>query len=160
MKYDEAKDIIGAMCAVQKDKTKMWYVKMPHFEQLGDTSLGAPELYHLEDNGSDLNEYMLEPTDPVVCLPDQDDPHYWFKRRGTDECKYGGPGSTMNFWAQSSYIDRLTLRVKMHSTAAFLSMPNRNGVITGGKSIRGFSDNTVRGYPLWLPLSTRQVSDV
>ena len=48
----------------------------------------------------------------------------------------------------------------MHSTAAFLSMPNRNGTITGGKSIRGFNDNTVRGYPLWLPPSTRQVSDV
>ena len=66
----------------------------------------------------------------------------------------------MNFCAQSSYVDRLTLGVKMHSTAAFLSMPNRNGVITGGKSTRGFNDRTIRGYPLWLPLSTRQVSDV
>ena len=34
MKYDEAKDIIGGVCAVQQeDKTKVWY--MPHFEQLG-----------------------------------------------------------------------------------------------------------------------------
>ena len=39
-------------------------------------------------------------------------------------------------------------------------MPNKSGVVTGGKSIRGFNDNTVRGYSLWLPLSTRQVSDV
>ena len=22
---------------------------------------------------------MLEPTDPAVCLPDQDDPDYWVK---------------------------------------------------------------------------------
>ena len=48
----------------------------------------------------------------------------------------------------------------MHSTAAFLSMPNKDGLITGGKSTRGFNDNTLRGYSLWLPLSTRQVSDV
>ena len=43
---------------------------MPQFDQLGDTSLVAPELCHLEESESDLNEYMLEPTDPVVCLPD------------------------------------------------------------------------------------------
>ena len=95
-----------------------------------------------------------ELTDPVVCLPDQDDPCYWSKRRSADECKHGGPGSTMNFWAKSSYIDQLTLGVKMRSTAAFLSMPDKSGVVTGGKSIRGFNDNTVRGYSLWLPLST------
>ena len=71
-----------------------------------------------------------------------------------DECKCGGPGLTMNFWAQSSFIDRLTLGVKMHSTAAFLSMPNKDGFITGGKSSRGLNDNALRGYSLWLPLST------
>ena len=96
-----AKEIIGAMCAVQEDKTKLWYVKMPHFEQLGDTSLVAPELYLLDESESDLNDYMLEPTDPVVCLPDQDNPDYWAKRRGADECEYGGPGSTINFSANS-----------------------------------------------------------
>ena len=110
---------------VQEDKTKLWYAKMPPLDQLGDTSLVAPELRHLEESESDMNEYMLEPTDPVVCLPDQDDPDYWVERRSADECKYVGPGSTMNFWAQSSFIDRITLGVKMHSTAAFLSMPQR-----------------------------------
>ena len=50
--------------------------------------------------------------------------------------------------------------VKMHSTAAFLSMPNKDGVILGGKTIRGFNENTMRGYPLRLPLTTRQVTDV
>ena len=29
MKYDEAKEILGASCAVQDDKSKVWYVKMP-----------------------------------------------------------------------------------------------------------------------------------
>ena len=56
MKYDEAKVIIGATCALQEDKTKLWYVKMPHFEQLGDTSLVAPELCLLDESESDLNE--------------------------------------------------------------------------------------------------------
>ena len=66
----------------------------------------------------------------------------------------------MNFWELSSFADRLTLGVKMYSTAAFLSMPNKDGIVMGGKTSRGFNDNTVRGYSLWLPLTTRQVSDV
>ena len=50
-----------------------WYVKMPGFIQLGDTSLVSPELHLLGEDESDLNEYMLDPTDPVECLPDQDE---------------------------------------------------------------------------------------
>ena len=73
MQHDEAKNIPGAMCAVQEDKTKLWYVKMPQFDQLGDTSLVASELCLLDESKSDLN--------PVVCLPDQDDPDYWLQRR-------------------------------------------------------------------------------
>ena len=48
----------------------------------------------------------------------------------------------------------------MHSTAAFLSMPNEDGIIMGGKTARGFNENTMRGYPLWLPLTTLQVTDI
>ena len=107
MQYEEATDILGATCAVQEDKAKVWYVKI---------------------------------------LPDQDDPTYWFLKRGAHECKYGGPASTMNFWELSSFTDRLTLGVKMHSTAAFLSVPNKDGIIMGGRSTRGFNDKTVRGY--------------
>ena len=77
MRYEEAKDILGATCAVQDDKSKVWYVKMPAFQQLGDTSLVSPELHLLGEDESDLNEYMLDPTEPVECLPDQDDPEYW-----------------------------------------------------------------------------------
>ena len=121
---------------------------------------GFTELFHLLDNGQGPHEHMLEPTDPVRCLPHQDDPFFWYRRRGAVECQHGGPGSTMNFWTQSSYIDRLTVGVKMRSTAAFLSVANRQGVITGGTTTRGFNDGSVRGCSLWLALSTRQVSDV
>ena len=160
MRFEDAKDILGATCAVQEDKAKVWYVKMPAFVQLGDTSLVSPELHCVEEDESDLNEYVLDPTDPVVCFPDQDDPDYWVLKRGADECKYGGPRSTMNFWKLSSFTDRLTLGVKMHSTAAFLSMPNKDGIIMGGRSSTELNDKTVRGYSLRLPLTTSQVSDV
>ena len=48
----------------------------------------------------------------------------------------------------------------MRSAAAFLSMPNEDGIILGGKTVRGFNENTMRGYPLRLTLTTRQVTDV
>ena len=66
----------------------------------------------------------------------------------------------MNFWITSAGIERLTLGVKMHSAAAFLSMPNSEGVVRGGNSDRGFNDNTTRGYPLRMTITTRQVTDV
>ena len=47
----------------------------------------------------------------------------------------------MNFWQLSAGSERLTLGVKMHSAAAFISMPNSDGVVLGGNSIRGFNDN-------------------
>ena len=144
---------------MQEDKAKVWYVTMPEFIQLGDTSLVSPELHIPDEDESDLNEYMLDPTDPVVCIPDQDDPEYWSLMRSAHECKFSGPGSTMNFWELSAHPGRLTLGVKMRSTAAFLSMPNKDGTILGGKAIREFDENTMRGYPLWLPLTTLQVTD-
>ena len=39
-------------------------------------------------------------------------------------------------------------------------MPNKEGIVLGGNSSRGFNDNTMRGYPVWLILTTRQVTDV
>ena len=48
----------------------------------------------------------------------------------------------------------------MHSTAAFLSMPNQDGVVLGGNAVRGFNDNSTRGYPARMSLTTRQVTDV
>ena len=66
----------------------------------------------------------------------------------------------MNFWELSAHSERLTLGVKMHSTTAFLSMPNKDGIILAGKTDKGFNENTTRGYPLWLPPTTYQVTDV
>ena len=66
----------------------------------------------------------------------------------------------MNFWDTSAGSERLTLGVRMHSAAAFLSMPNSEGIVRGGNSDRGFNDNTTRGYPLRLTITTRQVTDV
>ena len=86
MKHDEAKDILGASRVVQDDKSKVWYVKMPQFIQLGDRSLLSPELQLLDEDESDLNEYLDDPTDPVVCVPEQDHDDYWTILRGEYEC--------------------------------------------------------------------------
>ena len=40
--------------------------------------------------------------------------------------------------------------------SCFLSMPNEDGIILGGKTIRGFNENTMRGYPLRLTLHCSQ----
>ena len=48
----------------------------------------------------------------------------------------------------------------MHSTAAFLSMPNKEGIVLGGPPGQGFNDNSARGYPAWMTITTRQVTDV
>ena len=53
--------------------------------RMGDTSLVSPELCLLDEDESDLNEHTLDPTDPVVCLPDQDDPDDWVQRRSAHE---------------------------------------------------------------------------
>ena len=162
MKSDVAREILGASCATQDDKSKVWFVKMPDFQESNwrDTSLVSPSLHELNDQESDLNEYMDDPLDPVLCMPDQNHDHYWRLLNSSTESMLSGTGSTMNFWQLSAHSERLTLGVRMHSTAAFLSMPNKDGVVVGGKMIRGFNDNSMRGYPLRLPLTTRQVTDV
>ena len=108
----------------------------------------------LEDDELNLSDYLDDPTDPVLCVPEQDHDHYWRLLSSSDESALGGPGSTMNFWQLSAHSERLTLGVKMHSAAAFLSMPNSDGVVLGGNSDEGFNGNTVRGYPLRLTLTT------
>ena len=120
--------ILGATCAVLEDKTKVWYVKMPEFIELemDQPSLKTPLLHMLEEDESNLNEYLDDPIDPVLCVPEQDHEHYWRLLKSQPECSFGGPGSTLNFWQLSAHSERLTLGVKMHSTAAFLSMPNKD----------------------------------
>ena len=162
LRHEHAKGILGATCTVLEDKTKVWYVKMPEFVELdGDQpSIKTPSLHTLEDGVLNLSDYLDDPTDPVLCVPEQGHDHYWRLLTSSQESALGGPGSTMNFWQLSAGSERLTLGVKMHSAAAFLSMPNSDGVVLGGNSVRGFNDNTTRGYPLRLTLTTRQVTDV
>ena len=144
---------MGATCTVLEDKTKVWYVKMPGFIEMdGDQpSIQTPSLHTLEDDVINLSDYLDDPIDPVLCVPEQDHDHYW---RLLNSSLESAPGSTMNFWHVSAGIERLTLGVKMHSAAAFLSMPNSDGVIRKGNSTRGFNDQTKRGYPLRLALTT------
>ena len=162
MHPDDAKDIIGATCSVLEDKTRIWHVKMPAFFQadLRLPDIISPVLHWLGDAEADLNDYLKDPTNPVLCLPTQDDSQYWRLKLTYEECAHGEPGSTLNFWQLSMNSQRLTLGVKMHSTAAFLSMPNQHGLAMGGTAERGFNDNSARGYPARLTLTTRQVTDV
>ena len=117
-------------------------------------------LHWLDDEEADLNDYLADPTEPVLCVPSQYHDQFWRMKSQYRESMYGEPGSTMNYWQLSVHSERLTLGMKLHSTAAFLSIPNEDGVVLGGNTGRGFSDNSARGYPIWLSLTTRQVTDV
>ena len=58
MRHEDAKDIFGAICTVQEDKTKVWYVKMPEFIELdGDQpSIQSPALHMLGDDETNLSD--------------------------------------------------------------------------------------------------------
>ena len=88
-------------------------------------SIQTPSLHVLEDDETNLSDYLEDPTDPVLCVPEQDHDHYWRLLNSNVESHLGGPGSTMNFWLTSAGAERLTGGVKMHSAAAFLSMPTQ-----------------------------------
>ena len=75
-------------------------------------SLKTPLLRMLEEDESDLTEYLDGPTDPVLCVPEPDHELYWDIKRCHYESRFGGPGSTLNFWQLSAHSERLTLGVK------------------------------------------------
>ena len=110
MDYEVASAVIGAYCVEGDDKDKEWFVKVP-----------------------EIQEYMTEPSQPARCLPDLMDSAHQFYQSVSKECRFGGPGSTINCWAVSVSAMRLTLCVRMHPTAAFLSMPNASGTIAAGE---------------------------
>ena len=126
---------------------------MPDLQQAAEEmpDIVVPELHWLEDKEADLNDYLKDPTHPVLCVPGPEQ---------SVVLEHGEPGSTRNFWQLSVHSHRLTLGMKMHSTAAFLSMPNAEGIVLGGAPGQGFNDNSARGYPAWLSITTRQVTDV
>ena len=110
LRHKHAQDILGATCTVLEDKTKVWYVKMPEFVELerDQPSLKTPLLRMMEDDELNLSDYLDDPTDPVLCVPEQDHDHYWRLLNSSDESALGGPGSTMNFWQLSAHAERLT----------------------------------------------------
>ena len=162
MDPDEERDIIGATCSMTEDKVRVWHVRMPDLQQATEEmpDIVVPELHWLEDKEADLNDYLKDPTHPVLCVPGPDHRLYWDIKVQCRESMYGEPGSTRNFWQLSLHSQRLTLGMKMQSTAAFLSMPNAEGIVLGGPPDQGFNDNSARGYPAWLSITTRQVTDV
>ena len=162
MEPEEAREILGATCMLTEDKVRVWYVKMPDLQQATEEmpDIVSPELHWLADEEADLNDYLKDPTHPVVCVPGMDDQFYWAIKDQCAESRYGEPGSTRNFWQLSMHSQRLTLGMKMHSTAAFLSMPNKEGMVLGGTPGQGFNDNSARGYPARMTITTRQVTDV
>ena len=95
---------------------------MPEFiEEVASTpTIQTPSLYMLEDDELNLIDHLEDPTDPVLCVPDQDHDHYFRLLNKSAESALGGPGSTMNFGDTATGSERLTLGVRMHSAAAFL----------------------------------------
>ena len=60
---------------------------MPQFieVEIGTPVLLSPVPRTLNDDESDLNEYLDDPTDPVLCFPEQDHEEYWNILRGAYE---------------------------------------------------------------------------
>ena len=55
LRYEDAKDILGAVCSVLEDKTN---VKMPEFveSEMGQPSMKTPLLRMIEEDESNLND--------------------------------------------------------------------------------------------------------
>ena len=95
LRHEDARDILGATCMVLEDKTKIWHVKMPEFIEVRDRGpILEDSIYSrmLEEDESDLNEYLDDPIDPVLCVPEQDHDRYWDILRSQFESRFGGPG--------------------------------------------------------------------
>ena len=39
MRHEHAREILGAICTVQEDKTKVWYVKMAEVIEIGERKI-------------------------------------------------------------------------------------------------------------------------
>ena len=146
MDYETAKSIIGTVCLKREEAPKGKSFLSPDLELHGTGDI-------------ETADYFKDPLFPVWRLENVRPSNRDFGREQKPECTYGDLGSTVNFWKVSERTDCVTIRFKMPTAAASTSMPNRDGVIVGGRqSARGYSDGTDRGYPIELGLSTAQVS--
>ena len=91
MDPDEARDILGATCSMTEDKVRVWHVKMPDLQQATDEmpDIVVPELHWLDDKEADLNDYLKDPTHPVLCVPGPDHRSYWDIKFQCRESMYG-----------------------------------------------------------------------
>ena len=66
---------LGATCSLTEDKIRVWHVRMPDLTQTEEQmpDIVVPELHWLEDEEADLNDYLKDPTNPVLCVPGPDD---------------------------------------------------------------------------------------
>ena len=60
--------------------------------------LVSPVLHWLDDEEADLNDYLADPTEPVLCFPGPDNQLFWQIKLQYRESMYGEPGSTLNYW--------------------------------------------------------------
>ena len=112
--YDTTREIIGAYCAPRKGDAKGWFVKVPDLKAVKNSSLEySPSVTCVPEEGPDLPECMLEPTNPVTCLSDLMDSENWHHKHMSQECLHGGPGS----------VGFLTFGFKMHSLPRFSQCP-------------------------------------
>ena len=71
MDYDVASEVIGAYCVTGDDKEKEWFVKVPNLTAAKDSSLiDSPDVTSVTEREQEVPEHMLEPSEPVRCLPD------------------------------------------------------------------------------------------
>ena len=63
----------------------------------------SPVLHWLDDEETDLNDYLADPTEPVLCVPSQDNDQFWRMKLQYRESWYGEPGSTMNYWQLNTF---------------------------------------------------------
>ena len=89
------------------DKTKVWHVRMPGLCQasLNVPDIVSPVLHWLDDEETDLNDDLADPTNPVLCVPSQYNDQFWRIKLSYRESMCGEPGSTLNFWGLSMHSD-------------------------------------------------------
>ena len=97
--YETAKWIVGAYCVTRQGQEREWLVKIPDLKAVKDSSvIYSPSLTCVDEGQQKSQDYMLDPTNPVLCLSDVVNSQYWYYRQNELECQHGGPGSTVNFW--------------------------------------------------------------
>ena len=54
----------GISLELTENKTRIWHVKMPDLRQ----AIVSPDLLWLANEETDLNNYLKDPTHPVMCV--------------------------------------------------------------------------------------------